>query len=345
MSDGTKIELIQRPGTKGATMNALVKICCGCLHAAHSGPCFADEQCLCEQYPELRTGSPHIVYVDGVKLLAPLKAKKPRTYFVEDLFYEGVSDEVIDRHFAVFALCPQHTFIVQTKRPERMLAYLNAAEGANGRVGCAEAICEVLMGDHGFTEKQAWDLPWPLPNVWLGVSVEDQATVDARIPLLLQTPAAVRFISYEPALGPVDFGVLLGTQRWIHRNSEPFKSFPDDYEKAIDWVICGGESGRGARPMHPDWARSVRDQCVAAGVPFFFKQWGEWIDDTGIAMDHKFHVKAFDHGDWLSVPDDHVSEDDFGCLMYRVGKKAAGNLARRQGVAAVPSLELQGGLR
>jgi protein gp37 len=127
MSDGTKIELIQRPGTKGATMNALVKICCGCLHAAHSGPCFADEQCLCEQYPELRTGSPHIVYVDGVKLLAPLKAKKPRTYFVEDLFYEGVSDEVIDRHFAVFALCPQHTFIVQTKRPERMLAYLNAA--------------------------------------------------------------------------------------------------------------------------------------------------------------------------------------------------------------------------
>jgi protein gp37 len=101
-----------------------------------------------------------------------------------------------------------------------------------------------------------------LPNVWLGVSVEDQKTADERIPLLLQTPAAVRWVSYEPALGPVDFANLRAGIEAIG---------------PLDWIVCGGESGPGARPMHPAWARRVRDQCQAASVPFFFKQWGQYL--------------------------------------------------------------------
>ena len=112
---------------------------------------------------------------------------------------------------------------------------------------------------------------FPPRNVWLGVSVEDQLTANERIPLLLETPAAVRFISYEPALGPINC-------------YEFFEQYPDRNEvrivqrhTGIDWVIAGGESGPNARPPHPDWFRSLRDQCGDAGVPFFFKQWGEWM--------------------------------------------------------------------
>lgn len=129
----------------------------------------------------------------------------------------------------------------------------------------------------------------PLANVWLGVSVEDQRSADARIPLLLRTPAEARFISYEPALGAVDFAAIPQcmddnepTERQIDgplglhyiRHGAPF----------IDWVIAGGESGPDARPMHPDWVRSVRDQCQVAGVPFFFKQWGEWAPASQVAV-------------------------------------------------------------
>src|SRR5262249_61051875 len=114
-----------------------------------------------------------------------------------------------------------------------------------------------------------------LPNVWLGVSLEDQKTADDRIPLLLETPAAVRWISAEPLLGPIDLSkeyltALLGKY--------PFKHYSGPrttIAHLLDWVVVGGESGPKARPMHPDWGRSLRDQCVAAGVPFFFKQWGE----------------------------------------------------------------------
>lgn len=109
-------------------------------------------------------------------------------------------------------------------------------------------------------------LPWPLPNVWLGVTAENQKAWDERVPLLCQTPAEKRFVSYEPALGPID----IDPKRWA-KPSECFQAPPK-----LDWLICGGESGPHARPMHPDWARSVRDQCQAAGVPFFFKKWGQW---------------------------------------------------------------------
>jgi len=368
-------------------------------------------------------------------LLKPLRRKKPTTYFVNsmsDLFHEQVPDEWIDRVFAVMALTPRHTYQVLTKRSARMLAYLSGK-------GIQERLEQEMLNWIAYLPKP-WDyttsngehLPrrqitchdpvvsWPLPNVWSGVSCEDQRRADERIPDLLATPAAVRFVSAEPLLGAIDFGRWLGGadaaegqrreiiptcdcgnirdrpdgphlahrgedatsgerhgrlladqsndlgtssartgapvgmeafQRpytgWtddqpqgrveekqpteqlgvrdefgtgdsrsrrigqmrpaggmeqqceandgggahhpqstrsgriteIHRGglrSERQNDFQDRTRPSLDWIICGGESGTGARPMHPDWARSIRDQCQAAGVPFFFKQWGSW---------------------------------------------------------------------
>ena len=175
-------------------------------------------------------------------LMKPLHWKKPRRVFVNsmgDLFNEGVSDVWISRVFAVMALCPQHQFIILTKRADTMQNYCDAAH----RCGM-----QWLLNVEWAPAEQ-----WPLPNVILGVSVEDQARADERIPLLLETSAALHCISYEPALGPIDFSP------WIEH---------------LDWLIMGGESGLGHRPMDPAWAYDVRDQCAAAGVPFFFKQWG-----------------------------------------------------------------------
>jgi protein gp37 len=219
---------------------------------------------------------------DEQALLAPLKRKKPTRYFVNsmsDLFHEHVTDEQIDRVFAVMALCPQHTFQVLTKRPERMLKYLTPT-WSNYQPANVYDAADAISTD--FIDRE--HTLWPLPNVWLGVSVESQKYADERIPLLLQTPAAVRFISAEPLLGPVDL-------KHIFDSTAPFGAgaFCNSLNGAylelgifdgphLDLAIVGGESGPRARPMHPDWARSLRDQCEAAGVAFFFKQWGEWAD-------------------------------------------------------------------
>ena len=177
------------------------------------------------------------------KLDVPLKWKKPRRIFVcsmGDLFHEDVHRETILRVWKTMAESPQHTFQVLTKRPERMMYIL-----------------EQWM--HPALRLSLVDHTWPLPNVWLGVTAENQETADQRIPILLNTPAAVRFVSCEPLLGPVDLhpGWLLPISPTTSK---------------LNQVIVGGESGPGARPMNPDWARSIRDQCKAAGVPFFMKQ-------------------------------------------------------------------------
>lgn len=192
-------------------------------------------------------------------LLQPMHWRKPQRIFVDsmsDLFHEEVPDDFILSVFTVMARCPQHTFQVLTKRPERMEYLLTT------------------WGNQGLTLREGRGVV--LPNVWLGVSVEDQATADERIPLLLQTPAAVRWISAEPLLGPID---LLSTGKGdILYECECGGAGCDLCEgiPRLDWVVVGGESGPNARPMHPDWARSLRDQCQAAGVPYFFKQWGQW---------------------------------------------------------------------
>ena len=215
-------------------------------------------------------------------LEAPLHWKKPQRVFVNsmsDLFHEDVPDSFIDQVFAVMALCSQHTFQVLTKRPQRAEDYLRSQATLNG-IGDsirrrsptpAMSIAEAMRA-FGI-EVDPISRWWPLRNVWLGVSVEDQATADERIPLLLDTPAAVRWISAEPLLGQVDLPGLFyyGTER-----SGGIVPLRAKGHTMLDWVVAGGESGPKARPMHPDWARSLRDQCAAAGVPFLFKQWGEW---------------------------------------------------------------------
>jgi protein gp37 len=215
----------------------------------------------------------------------PLRWTRPRRIFVNstsDLFHEAVPDDWIDRVFAVMALTPQHTFQVLTKRPERAQRYFTHDDGF-GRWGHIEHRARQMLDRLGRPQPRNQTLAHyggrNFPHVWLGTSVEDQASADARIPHLLATPASVRFISAEPLLGPVN---LLVTDYRGHDISalrgiacDPTDSDgPDEYYRTgkLDWVIVGGESGPGARPMQPDWARSLRDQCAAAGVAFFMKQ-------------------------------------------------------------------------
>ena len=224
-------------------------------------------------------------------LLDPLKWKKPQRIFVNsmsDVFHENVPDEWIDRIFAVMALCPQHVFQLLSKRPERMRDYMSNDWGTRVANQLVRWLSDDAITTKQFEQKR-YRLTEPLPNVWLGVSVEDQKTADERIPLLLQIPAALRFVSCEPLLGPLELRVretdpddpALGWSSdalfpWDMWRSDDGLSSDGPLHPRIDWVICGGESGPGARPMHIDWARGLRDQCVAAEVPFFFKQWGEW---------------------------------------------------------------------
>ena len=200
-------------------------------------------------------------------LEAPLHWKRPRRIFVNsmsDLFHEALPDEAIDRVFAVMALCPQHAFQCLTKRADRLMRYFTCWPERHERI---DNLIHELM-ESGMDEfPRGRGFPrfcedWPLPNVWLGVSVEDQKTSDERIPLLLQTPAAVRFVSYEPALGPVNFEQF------------PLKTLDGGENPGIDWLICGGESGPGARPFEVAWARNTIQQCKAAGVACFVKQLG-----------------------------------------------------------------------
>jgi protein gp37 len=275
-------------------------------------------------------------FVDEKALLQPLKWHKPRKIFVcsmTDLFADFVSDEMIDRVFAVMALCPQHVFQVLTKRPERMRRYL-ADPMTEERIRFARD----LQRQSGGQIIELLTTLLPLPNVWLGVSAEDQAAADERIPLLLDTPAAVRWLSCEPLLGPVNIGNIdLGDRsiypligrKAVDRPKEDCDVLPTG---KIDWVVTGGESGPGARPMHPDWARSLRDQCAAAGVPFLFKQWGEWAPDDGEGgldkLDKVIGARALNWADgaWHALPkllsEREIGDDD----VYRLGKKAAGRL-------------------
>lgn len=239
-------------------------------------------------------------------LTEPLRWTKTRRIFVGahgDLFHENVPDEWIDRVFAVMALCPQHTFQVLTKRSARMRHYVGFMANRDDLVAQAARMMGASEGAARHAQALARS---PLPNVWLGVSAEDQPRADERIPDLLATPAAVRWVSAEPLLGPIAFREIGGP------NGNGFNAFDDGADEGVkaepilDWIVVGGESGPHARPMHPQWARDIRDQCVAAGVPFFFKQWGEFLSGA----------------QWLS---DDVPAEDRNAL-YRVGKRQAGRM-------------------
>jgi len=226
---------------------------------------------------------PFAVTLHPEKVDQPLYWRGHQKIFVcsmGDLFHEAVPSEFISKIFRTMWHAWWHTFIVLTKRPERMVAWYDDLKDGSPIVG---------------TEKESW----PLPNVWLGVSVENQAAADKRIPLLLQAPAAVRFVSCEPLLGPINLEAQLA-------GADEARRYINGWH-GIDWVIVGGESGPNARPMHPDWVRSIRDQCLGAGVPFFFKQWGEYIWEQ--------QTTAY-NGTVTST----------GAVPVRCGKKAAGRL-------------------
>lgn len=200
------------------------------------------------------------------RLDQPIRWTKPRRIFVNsmsDLFHDQVPDEFIVEVFARMWWAPQHTFQLLTKRHGRMRSLVPRIEEHLRR---RESDLKLIDCPTPLT--------WPLPNLWLGVSVEDQQRADLRIPALLDTPAAVRWLSCEPLLGPVDLG------RWL--GPVDFPPCWDAHEPSAEcarciqpeWVVVGGESGLASRPMQIDWARSLRDQCSAASVPFFFKQWG-----------------------------------------------------------------------
>jgi len=243
---------------------------------------------------------------NGKVLEDPLRWRRPRRIFVcahGDLFHESVPDEWIDRVFAVIALSPHHQFQVLTKRAERMRAWFGRYDAAHDH-NCADFVADAVacqlgrQGATGAARTEGHDTDWPLPNVWLGVSVEDQRRADERIPYLLATPAAVRWLSCEPLLGPVDLSKVempadllpssfARDDAWAAapltgRVAPIMRHGPNDWALdgggqqlgRLDWIVAGGESGPGARAMHPDWARSLRNQCAAAGVPFLFKQWG-----------------------------------------------------------------------
>ena len=262
----------------------------------------------------------------------PLRWRRPRLIFTcahGDLFHEAVPLEWIDRVWRVMVEAHRkhgHIFQVLTKRPERMREALGPA-GIGWYAG------------HGA-------VPSPEPGIWLGVSVEDQKRADERIPVLLDTPAAVRFISAEPLLGPLWLdgfisdepevarlaAVAPGTPGCFNALTGEFWPALGDFEAefrgrleglpSIDWVICGGESGPGARPMHPDWARGIRDQCRDAEVPFFFKQWGSWREalDIGTGLSSTARHRYFGGS---SFPSQAGKE---GEIFVNIGKQRAGRL-------------------
>jgi protein gp37 len=253
----------------------------------------------------------------------PLRWSRPRMIFVcahADLFHENVPDEWIDRIFAVMALTPQHTYQVLTKRSARMRDYVNGDWSLR--------IIDQVSGPAVGWLSTGRNI---LPNVWLGVSAEDQQRADERIPDLLATPAAIRWVSAEPLLGPIDFTRLdmlryfrvpdAENPNWPRNTFDALRGRSDIHPihgaepnwAMLDWVVVGGESGD--RPMHPAWARQIRDQCADAGTAFFFKQWGS----------HRPLTPA-EHGQACGavlIGDDPHDRDAY---MLAVTKKAAGRL-------------------
>lgn len=304
MSDKSKIEWTD------ATWNPVTgctKVSQGCKH------CYAERD-----WKRLRANRASVYYgrdftnvqCHPERLDQPLRWRRGRRIFVNsmsDLFHEAVPDTFIAEVFAYMAYGRQHVFQVLTKRPERMRDLMHDLQFNDLVVDAmlvASTDAEEILGQRGefspnerrTDDVRAYDPDWPLPNVWLGVSVEDQETADERIPRLVDTPAAVRFLSCEPMLGPIDLEQACEiTNDGFHKPVWP-----------LDWVIAGGESGPHARPSHPDWFRSLRDQCAAADVPFLFKQWGEWVSVSEVEGQGYIHT----------FPD--------GACVRRIGKKRAG---------------------
>lgn len=288
----------------------------------------------------IQNGAPNwtgIVRLIPERLDIPIRTRKPTTYFVNslsDLFHESLSDQDIDQVFARMALCPQHTFQILTKTADRMHRYFSNIKLRQELIGIrAEQISGLDRHYDGPGTTPGYGVTWrfPLPNVHLGVSVEDQQRAEERIPWLLKTPAAVRWISAEPLLGRIDI------EPFVCPN--PYRRIPGGYAgdrpemmRRLNWVVAGGESGPGARPMNPNWAGYLRDQCVSAGIAFHFKQNGSWSPLEPPSY-RKMSAKRYSHETfaWDQNGNPYVSlRPPVGhfptTMVYRVGKKAAGRL-------------------
>ena len=264
---------------------------------------------------------------DGDSLALPLNWRLPRRIFVNslsDLFHPNVKDEWIAAAFGVMMATQHHTYQILTKHPERAVEWFkwidSHKESANSfyhpREMCEEAALVHVEACHLQADMSD---AWPLPNVHILTSVEDQPSANERISWLLRIPAVVRGVSAEPLLGPIDLARAGLEIRMTDLDT------PDEVN--LDWVVAGGESGPNARPMHPDWARSLRDQCVAAGVPFFFKQHGDWIGSDQQLADRSDPVLSPSniHHRWEQRKPS--GPPHFGMnYSIRVGKKAAGRL-------------------
>lgn len=301
----------------------------------------------------------------------PLRWRKPRRIFVasmSDLFHDDVPDEYLDEVFGAMAVAHKihgHEFQVLTKRHARMRSYLTQTLRAlpGGYLGSTRRAIAGAAFRWAANRTNAGALAdeiedgnrWPLPGVWLGVSVESQQWADIRIPALLDTPAAVRWVSAEPLLGPVELWDHLwrvacpsgcGCRYPDHADARecacdgPCCTDEWNPRPALDWVVAGGESGPGARPAHPDWFRDLRDQCQAAGVAYHHKQNGEWQDGSSYAANsnHLDHVIVWDGRHENAVQHGEIATDlalarlrrdpgtERATVIARVGKKAAGRL-------------------
>jgi protein gp37 len=312
MSENSKIEWTD---TTWNPVRGCTKVSPGCAN------------CYAETFAERWRGIAGHPYEQGFdlrlapdKLTEPLKWKKPRRVFVNsmsDLFHKDVPDEYIRRVFAVMSTAGQHTFQVLTKRADRMADWFADAENSlsmcQAEFIVADKYLEAITTPTGRRRKNDSRAIngtrlglgdgnyWPLPNVWLGVSVEDQKRADERIPHLLRTPAAVRFLSCEPLLGQVDLSGYFGG---AYVGLPGDKVIPN-YNFGIDWCIVGGESGPKARPCNVDWIRAIRDQCKAASVPCFVKQLGKEPRPSALPSDQCVRfVKDSKGGDPSEWPED-----------------------------------------
>lgn len=330
----SKIEWTHRPGTKSEVLNPTT----GC--DKESRGC---KFCYAEIMHKRLTGmgqpkyqQPFLGHVQfwPDELAKPFRWKKPRTVFLNsmsDIFHKDITVVQIAQIYAMIFLTQWHTYIVLTKRADRACVVLNSSEFWEAFVEAVNNLPDAHKSPWGANVWTSEELEerWPLKNVWQGVSVENQDTADLRIPFLLQTDAHIRVVSYEPAIGPVNFNRInidIPTEIEGYRYKEVDcldKYFQRDtpFKGAINWVIAGGESGHNASPSHPDWFRTVRDQCEAAGVAFFFKQWGEYmpVDKNHATEDNE--IVFTNKGREVIMAEASISQ-----VMAKVGKKESGNL-------------------
>jgi protein gp37 len=287
----------------------------------------------------------------------PLRWRKPRRVFVcsmGDLFHPDVPDHFIARVWSTMRYSPHHTYIILTKRPERMAEWFE-------KIWCYEWEGYMRFGhEKGDNGTKGYIIGvadrWPLPNVWIGVTAENQARAEERIPVLLKIPAVVRFVSVEPMLGPVDLRQWLGEARFCERHGQlceegvswengqlvcRYCKRPVERLRLLHWVIAGGETGPDARPMNPTWVRSLRDQCIETETSFFFKSWGEWAPSKPFVIDHAERIeKGLPPVKKYLILDSGLSEEDMkrdrgiraaicgraGITMAKVDKRSAGRL-------------------